>query len=283
MSEEAPDSTLSTFTACDGGNLAVQDWALPEGVPSRGMVLIVHGLGEHAGRYDHVAKRLNAWGFTVRSYDQYGHGDSDGLRGGLPQSMRLLDDLYDMVESCRRRLPDNRPLILLGHSMGGLVAASFVARQLLPVDALVLSSPAFATRLGRFQKTLMAVVPRMAPNLTVGNGLDPHYLSHDPRVVAAYRADPRVHDRISGRLASFIAEEGPEVLARARNWRVPTLLLYAGDDRLVDPAGSRAFAAAAPPPLVTERCFSDFFHEIFNEVEAYDVFASLRQWLDARF
>jgi alpha-beta hydrolase superfamily lysophospholipase len=147
----------------------------------------------------------------------------------------------------------------------------------------VLSSPALATRLNAVQKMMLRVLPRIAPNFTVRNGLEPGYLSHDPAVVDAYRADPQVHDRVSGRLARFIADEGPLVLERARDWGVPTLLLYAGDDRLVDPAGSRAFIAAAPAPVITAHCFDKLYHEVFNEVEAYDVFARLRQWLDARF
>lgn len=282
MSHAGAESTLSTFTASDGENLAVQDWHLPEGVRSRGCVLLVHGLGEHAGRYDALARVLNGWGFSVRSYDQYGHGESDGTRGALPHANRLLDDLADLVESARVRNP-GLPLVLLGHSLGGLLAASFVARTLMAVDALVLSSPALATRLTPAQKMLMAVVPRIAPNLTVSNGLDPQYLSHDPRVVQAYMNDPRVHDRISGRLARFIADEGELVRARARGWRVPTLLMYAGDDHMVDPMGSQLFAAQAPREHVTARCFDGLYHEIFNERDAQPVYDCLRQWLDARF
>jgi alpha-beta hydrolase superfamily lysophospholipase len=281
MSHAGAESTLSTFTASDGDNLAVQDWYLPEGVRQRGTVLVVHGLGEHAGRYDTLARVLNGWGFTVRSYDQYGHGESDGPRGALPHPGRLLDDLADLVESARVRNP-GLPLVLLGHSMGGLVAASFVARTLQAVDLLVLSSPALATRLTPLQKLLMAVVPRVAPNLTVGNGLDPQDLSHDKRVVQTYLNDPRVHDRVSGRLARFIAEEGALVRSRAGSWKVPTLLMYAGDDRMVDPAGSEAFAAAAPPSVVTARRFDGLYHEIFNEAEAQPVYECLRQWLAAR-
>ena len=282
MSHAGTESTLSTFTASDGENLAVQDWHLPEGGPARGVVLVVHGLGEHAGRYDALARVLNGWGFAVRSYDQYGHGESDGPRGGLPHANRLLDDLADLVESARVRHP-GRPLVVLGHSLGGLVAASFVARTLMAVDALVLSSPAFATRLTPTQKLLMTVVPRIAPNLAVSNGLDPQYLSHDPRVVRDYVNDPRVHDRITGRLARFIEDEGALVRSRAASWRVPTLLMYAGDDHLVDPAGSDAFAKAAPANCVTARRFDGLYHEIFNEREAQPVYDCLRQWLDARF
>jgi alpha-beta hydrolase superfamily lysophospholipase len=282
MSQAGPESTLSTFTASDGDNLAVQDWYLPEDTPQRGAVLVVHGLGEHAGRYDTLAGALNSWGFTVRSYDQYGHGESDGLRGGLPHANRLLDDLGDLVESTRVRNP-GVPLVILGHSMGGLVAASFVARTLRAVDGLVLSSPALALRLSPVQRLLLSVVPRLAPNLAMANGLDPQYLSHDKHVVQAYMNDPRVHDRISGRLARFMAEEEALVRSRAPSWNVPTLLMYSGDDHMVDPAGSESFAATAPREVVEAHCFDGLYHEIFNEAEAQPVFDCLKQWLDARF
>lgn len=278
----APDSTLTTYTASDGDNLAVQDWVLADEARPRALLLVVHGLGEYAGRYERFARRLNAWGFAVRSYDQYGHGDSGGARGALPQANRLVDDLGDIVESTRARY-SGVPLVLLGHSMGGLVAASFAARGLLPLDGLVLSSPALATRLNLLQKFLMAVVPRVAPNLRAPNGVDPQYLSHDPAVVEAYRRDPRVHDRVSGRLARFIADEGERVRAHAPQWVVPTLLLYAGDDRLVDPQGSAEFAEHAPREVVTTRCYAQLWHEIFNERDAEPVYDALRRWLDARF
>ena len=277
------DSILSTFTASDGDNIALQEWPLPDGVPLRGCVVLVHGLGEHAGRYDHVAKRLNSWGFAVRGYDQYGHGESGGPRGGLPNDDRLLVDLADVVDATRIRLPDGVPLILLGHSMGGLVVGRFVALKRRPVDALVMSSPALDPGLSAVQKLLLAIVPKIAPNLRVGNGLNADYISHDPATIAAYRADPLVHDRISGRLAKFIADGGPATVARAAQWTVPTLLMYAGGDRLVNPAGSRAFAAAAPKAVVTSHCFPEHYHELFNELEREPVFAMLESWLDARF
>jgi alpha-beta hydrolase superfamily lysophospholipase len=282
MSETLSESTLSTFTASDGDNLAVQDWPLPDGVAARGIVLVVHGLGEHAGRYEHVAQRLNSWGFTVRGYDHYGHGDSDGVRGALPVMTRLLDDLTDMIESTRKRAEPGTPFILLGHSMGGLVAACLVALRKVPVDALVLSSPVFDAGLNPFQKLLLAALPRIAPNLTVGNGLKVDFISHDPAVVAAYKCDRRVHDRVSARLARFIAGAGPIVLERARQWHVPTLLMYAGQDKLVNPRGSEAFAEVAPPSVVKARCFPHLYHEIFNEVDSQPVFDTMRRWLDER-
>jgi alpha-beta hydrolase superfamily lysophospholipase len=174
-------------------------------------------------------------------------------------------------------------LIVLGHSMGGLVAGRFVSLGMRPVDALVMSSPALNPGLSAFQKLLVAVLPKLFPNLRVGNGLNASYISHDPAVVAAYQSDKLVHDRISARLARFIATAGPATVALASQWKVPTLLMYAGDDRLVQPQGSRDFAAAAPQALVTTHCFEGLYHEIFNELDAAPVFAALRQWLDQRF
>lgn len=279
-----PDTNFSPLTARDGTHLVVMDWPLDKG-PVRGVVLIVHGLGEHAWRYDALALELNSWGFAVRAYDQYGHGESMGQRGALPGDDRLLQDLAEVVDESRARMHDETPLIVLGHSMGGLVAARFVSLGMRRLDALVLSSPVLDPGLNTFQKLLLAVLPPLAPNLRVGNGLNPDFISHDPQVVARYKADPLVHDRISARLAAFIAHGGPATIACAPQWTLPTLLLFAGDDKLVNPAGSRAFSRAAPPDVVTTHCFETLYHEIFNEAEPdrEQVLTHLKAWLDARF
>ena len=278
--------TLSTLPVADGALLACYDWALPRHATPRGTVLLVHGLGEHMGRYDALAQDINRWGFAVRGYDHYGHGQSQGQPGTLPSDTRLLDDLAEMVDATRehmaRSMAPGAPLILLGHSLGGLVAGRFVALNLRPVDALVMSSPALDPGLSPVQKLLLATLPRIAPNLCVSNGLDTRYLSHDDAVAQAYRADRYCHDRVSGRLARFIADAGPATVAQAARWTVPTLLLYAGSDHLVNPAGSRAFAAAAPPAVVTAQVFEPLYHELFNEAEPArsEVLALLRGWLD---
>ena len=274
------DGTPEALARPGGATLALYEW--PAAQPPRAVVQIVHGLGEHAGRYAHVARWLNERGLAVCAHDHFGHGRSSGPRGGLPHPLRLVEDLGAVVARTRERHP-GLSLVLLGHSLGGLVASSFVARAAaqggVPVDALVLSSPAIDPGLSSFQKALVAVLSRLAPSLRVGNGLDAGFISHDPAVVAAYRADPLVHDRIGARLARFLADEGPAVLAAAPRWPVPTLLLYAGDDRLVSPAGSRAFAAAAPATRLRAICFEPLYHELLNERDAAPVYAALQQWL----
>jgi alpha-beta hydrolase superfamily lysophospholipase len=251
---------------------------MPVAAPARALVLIVHGLGEHGLRYAPVAQRLNAWGYAVRAYDHYGHGHSSGPRGALPQTMRLVDDLAAVIDASRTAWP-GLPLILLAHSMGGLVASSLVRREVRLVDALALSSPALEVGFSRVQRALIATLSRLTPNLRLGNGLEARWISHDPAVVRAYQNDLYVHDRISARLARFFADEGPAVIAAAPRWHVPTLLMWAGDDRLVAPRGSAAFAAAAPPAIVQAHCFTPLYHELFNERDAQPVFELLRAWM----
>jgi len=274
-----------TVRTADGLTLRGRAWPVP-GAP--GQVVIVHGLGEHVARYAHVAGHLNGAGWSVIGYDQRGHGRSEGPRGRLASGHDLLADLACVIDAVRAEAQSR--LVLLGHSLGGLVAARFVAEVLEPrprawqrdVDALVLSSPALDVGMRRTQKVLLAVLGRLAPDLAVANGLDPAWLSHDPAVVAAYTADPLVHDRISPRLARFLADNGAVVQARAAQWRVPTLLLFAGRDRCVAPRGSRSFAAAAPRDIVEVREFEPLFHEIFNEPEQVEVFEALEAWLASR-
>ena len=277
-----------TLTTADGLSLHLHRWPRPAG-PVRGSVLIVHGLGEHGARYGHVAAHLVAQGWAVIGYDQRGHGRSGGPRGGLPAADSLLADLGRMVEQARSAVPG--PLVLLGHSMGGLVVARYGAEALAPrpapwwqpVDALVLSSPALDPGMSAAQKLLLAVAAPLAPNLALGNGLDPAWLCSDPAVVKAYLADPLTHDRITPRLARFVVDGGVLVRSKAPQWATPTLLLYAGADRCVAPRGSDAFAAAAPPAVLQTQRYDGFAHEIFNEPGQARVLADLTTWLDTRF
>jgi alpha-beta hydrolase superfamily lysophospholipase len=277
-----------TLIAADGVPLYLHAWPGPAG-PARGTVLIVHGLGEHGGRYAHVAAHLAAQGWAVLGYDQRGHGRSGGPRGGLPADNSLLVDLGLLVDHARSNSAG--PLVVLGHSMGGLVLARYGAEALAaapapwwrPVDALVLSSPALDPGMSAAQKLLLAVAAPLAPNLALGNGLDPAWVCSDPAVVRAYIADPLTHDRITPRLARFIVDGGLLVRRLAPQWATPTLLLYAGADRCVAPRGSETFAAAAPPALLQARRYDGFAHEIFNEPGQARVLADLTAWLSDRF
>jgi alpha-beta hydrolase superfamily lysophospholipase len=276
------DKTIETR---DGLALHLCDWPL---TGAKGTIVLVHGLGEHIGRYPHVGTFFNAQGWRVVGFDQRGHGTSGGAHGRLAAADDLPADLSRVIDRVRAEHPG--PLVLVGHSLGGLVAARFVAETVAadrapavwarPVDALILSSPVLDTVMTPVQKMLLAVLGSLAPNLPIGNGIDPAGISRDPAVVSAYRADPLVHDRVTARLVRFIVDEGAFVRRVAPRWNVPTLLIYSGSDRLVASAGSAAFASAAPKGVVTARAFSPLFHEIFNEPERAEVFAAVAGWLD---
>jgi alpha-beta hydrolase superfamily lysophospholipase len=269
------DDADALYTA-DGLRLSRVVWPARGAV--RGTVLIVHGLGEHAGRYVRLAADLCAIGWQVQSWDQRGHGDSEGARGAIATPTSLLDDLALMLRTLRDE-DAPRPLVLLGHSLGGAVAARHVAEGRNGVDALVLSSPAFDAGLSRWRRLQLWFGHRFAPDLAVDNGIEPAWISRDPLVVRQYDEDTRVHHRITPRLAQFVVEAGRAALAAAPQWRVPTLLMWSGADRCVDPRGSAAFAAAAPRHVVSTRCFDGLAHEIFNEPEREFVVGALLEWL----
>lgn len=274
---------LKEIAAADGVRLQTARW--PAGEPACGTVVIVHGLGEHMGRFGQIAARLNACGWHAIGYDQRGHGASGGKRGALPHARALLDDLALVIDAAKASLPS--PLVLLGDSMGGLIAARFVAGSApapwhREVDGVVLASPALDPGMNVGQKLLLALLSPLAPDLAVASGLAPQLISRDASVVAAYRDDPLVHDRVSARLVRFIVDAGVYVRERASSWTVPTLLMWAGADRIVSPAGSRAFARAAPKSVVQSHEFPALFHEIFNEPEQDEVYALLGRWLAAR-
>lgn len=275
---------MDMLTTADGLSLQLHDFPRPVGA-ARGSVLIVHGLGEHGGRYAHVAALLAAQGWRAIGYDQRGHGRSAGPRGSLGASDSLLADLGGAVAHARNAGPG--PLVVLGHSMGGLVVGRYVAEGLAAapapwwqaVDGLVMSSPALDPGMNPLQKLLLALATPLAPDLALGNGLKPEWVCSDPMVVKAYVADPLNHDRITPRLARFIVDAGVQVRALAPRWTTPTLLLYAGADRCVAPRGSAAFAAAAPAAVVQVQRYDGFAHEIFNEPDQGRVLADLAAWL----
>ncbi len=262
----------------DGTHLALRTWQ-PVAAPV-GTIVIAHGLGEHVGRYQQLADDLASAGYVVRAADHRGHGASPGARGAMPATESMRDDLLDALTAARDASPG--PLILLGHSMGGAMAAWAIAHQPSAADALILSSPALLADLSPVQKLLMHTMRRIAPDVAIGNGLDAQFISHDRAVVAAYTSDPLVHDRITARLAHAIMLAGEAARAAAPRWTTPTLLLYAGDDRLVNPRGSQEFASGAPASVVTARRFDALYHEIFNEAERHEPVTVLLNWLRTR-
>ena len=264
------------LAAADSTALFVSDWPV-DAAPGEGVVLM-HGLGEHCGRYAHVARFFNNCGYSVRAYDHRGHGRSGGARGDVPDAETLLQDAKIVIDDFAQNL--SAPPLLLGHSMGGLFAAYYAARALSPLGGLILSSPALRIRLSAMQKLLVQLLGALAPGLGIANGLDSNYLSHRRDVVEAYDRDPLVHAKISARLLRAMLEAIAFAQAQAPALGVKTLLVVAGDDHLVDAGGSEAFHAKLAPGVCTLHRYPGYYHELFNETEAERVFEHLRAWLD---
>jgi alpha-beta hydrolase superfamily lysophospholipase len=266
------------LTATDGTALFVRDWPLPSTQEnSSASVVIMHGLGEHCGRYAHVARFFNALGFTVRTYDHRGHGKSGGARGDVPDDDAILRDARLVINDFTRKL--HAPPILFGHSMGGLFAARFATSGLAPLRALILSSPALAIRISGFQSALLKVASILIPGVGLSNGLKSRYLSHDAEVIQAYENDSLVHGKLSARLLNSMLQAMTYAHDNAPHLTIPVLLLVAEDDHLVDPMGSKRFSARLAPDISSAIYYDDFYHEIFNELDATRVFDDLRTWL----
>jgi alpha-beta hydrolase superfamily lysophospholipase/predicted GNAT family N-acyltransferase len=263
----------------DGSSLLVRDWR-PAQPTGRGVYLL-HGLGEHSGRYDALARRLCARGWQVRAHDHVGHGRSSGARGVIQRQEQLAEHATQLIDAFAAEL--DRAPVLLGHSMGGTLAADVALHRDAKIAALVLSSPALAPGVNRGRRMLVRLMGRVAPGLAVANGIDPQQLSHDPAMVKAYVDDPLVHRRICARLARWIFDTGAAARRDCAKLARPTLLLVAGADALVNPAGSRLFADGAPSSLVTLRWYATLRHEIFNEREPdrTRVMEDLEGWLDS--
>lgn len=274
----APVPTRSGhLSAPDGTRLFIADYLL---AGAQGGIVIMHGLGEHGGRYPHVVQFFHACGLSVRTYDHRGHGQSQGARGDVPNNEAILQDARRVIEDFAAQI--GAVPLLFAHSMGGLFAARLVLGRLTPLRGLILSSPPLALPMNAGQKFLLSVLRKIAPGLGVSNGLSLAGLSRDPGVAVAYENDPLVHGKITARLLLAMLDAIAFCQAQAATLTVPTLMVVAGSDKLVDPSGSKTFFPKLPASLATLHWYDEGFHELHNDVNAQQVFADERAWLLAR-
>ena len=273
------------------GRLALSDrgaryryaWLPPE--PHR-VMLLVHGFAEHAGRYDEMAMYFANRGFAVHAYDQAGHGRTPGPRGHVDRFERLLDELSRFVEQIGSEHPD-LPIVLVGHSMGGLVVAATAAFRRPPVDRIVLSGALLELpSKGSLDRTLRIavarVLSRLAPRLGLTTGLDAEGLSRDPEVVRRYREDPFVKDRMTARFATGLFAMVSRVREAAGRIERPILILHGEADPICPAEGSRRLFAALEPQIAKQSRLSVYpglRHEIFNEPERESVWQDMLAWL----
>jgi alpha-beta hydrolase superfamily lysophospholipase len=273
-----PESQITTKSK-DGLKLVGREWK-PAGAV-RGAVCLVHGIGEHTGRYPHVAAALNQAGYAVLGLDLRGHGLSEGQRGFTPSYDALLDDLDVALDETRRRFP-SLPLFFYGHSLGGNLVLYHSIRRKPSLAGVVASGPAlrpdpappaWKTGIGRLMLNIW-------PSMSMANGLDLTGLSHDEAVVRAYKADPMVHDRVTPWLGIGLIDAGLWLLQHAAEFPLPLLIFHGSQDRLTSPDASREFAAKVKGDC-TIKIWEGLYHETHNEPQKAEVLAFMIQWLKA--
>jgi acylglycerol lipase len=269
--------TETHFTGATGHLLFCRTWIPKQ--PER-IAILVHGLAEHSGRYEHVGAYLAAAGCAVHAYDQQGHGKSSGTRCHARRFAHLLDDLEGFVASVRAGQP-SLPIYLVGHSLGGLLVASYASQRNPDVAGIVTSGAALAlpNDLSRGRVFLARGLRWIAPRLSMPAGLDPEALSRDQEVVRAYLEDPMVDRRMTTSLAAEIVTAVERTASEAARIRVPMLLLHGEEDRLCPAAGSRRLYEQLEVTPRNLRTYPGLRHEIFNEPERLEVFNDLMEWI----
>lgn len=275
------DGVEGTARAPDGLILRTIRWQ-PE-VPPWAVLVLVHGLGEHAGRYRHVGRAMAEAGIDVHAYDHRGFGASAGPRAWIDRWSRFHDDLEARLEAARAAHP-TLPLVLFAHSMGGLIALGYVLgdrqRAVMP-DLLALSGPGLDLRIPRWKVALAPIAAAVMPRLRLGNGIGPGALSRDPRVDQANAADPLVQTRSTAHLGAEGFREQQRLRERLRSpgpLPMPTYVFHGGDDPVVPTASSEVFEGR---PNVTRRVYPGLRHEMHNEPEGPEVIADLIAWIRA--
>ena len=285
-----------SMTATDGLSLFGRRWLPDSGAEStKALICLVHGYGEHSGRYHHVAQALTDAGYAVIGIDLRGHGESDGPRGDTPSyNEQSLDDIGTLIETAQEQVP-NLATFIYCHSMGGGMGMGYMLRRNPRNIAGVISSSPWlrlATAAPKWQATLVRVLARVRPSGTMSTKskdsdkpitAETHtVLSRDIEMEERFRVDPHRHDTMSYRLLQSAAENGEWVLSQASYFQVPLLLIHGDADALTSCEASREFAKKAPRGLVTFKEWPGGYHELHNDLIREELFTYIVGWLDGQ-
>ena len=278
-------SIVRHVPVADGTDLLVRHWPIDEAdaggawaEPTWGSVLLVHGLGEHSGRYEHVGDQMTSAGLDVHAYDHRGNGGSGGRRGHVDRWEQYHDDLAERLRAVRAAA-GTRPVVFYGHSMGGLIVLGYLLTDCPKPDLVVLSSPGLDSTLASWKKTLAPTLSRIVPTLVVPNGVDGSTLSRDPTVAAKVGADPLATKASTARFGAEALAEQARVRREYAGLTLPTLVLHGLDDGLVPAQASEILASL---PNVERRTYPGLRHELHNEPEGPAIVDEIIAWLRAR-
>ena len=266
------------WKSSDGLEMFSRSWS-PNG-KIRALLVLVHGLGEHCGRYAHVAEALAGAGYALAGFDLRGHGKSGGARGHAPSFEAFMKDIDGMLEQASSRFP-KLPQFVYGHSLGGILVLNYVLNRKPKLAGAVVTAPGLRTALEEQKgKVLLArILGAVFPSLGLPSGLDARVLSHDPQVVDRYVHDPLVHDRISFGMARGTLAAVDWAYEHAAAFDLPLLLMHGAEDKIAYPSGSQEFAAKVKGDC-TLKLWDGLYHEIHNEPQKDQVFAFMIDWLN---
>lgn len=265
------------FAGAAGGQISWQGW-VPDAEPV-GVVIIVHGIAEHGGRYAHVGRRLAADGYATYVHDHRGHGRSDGVRGNIDRMSTVVTDLETMIRSIAGRHPD-LPMFLYGHSMGGLITLSYLVGKPAELRGAVLSASAVEFAGGpKAVRAAAGVLSVLVPN--AGSvALDSSLMSRDPEVVRDYDTDPlNYRGKVRVRTGAEMLAAAGRVAASLDRVTLPLLVMHGSEDKVTVPAGSERLAKQAGSADITLKRYDGFYHELHNEPDKETVFADVVRWL----
>jgi alpha-beta hydrolase superfamily lysophospholipase len=278
-------ATEHKLPSSDGTPLFVRDWCTDGEADPQGLVLVVHGVGEHCGRYEHLAQALLAGGYVVRGFDHRGHGLSGGLRGHVDGFHHYTRDLRTVLDDFRAAHGDAVPCFLLGHSMGGLIVLQFLQEH--PdagVSGAILSNPCLEVAVDppALKVGAARLLAKIVPQLRLDNELDTSLLCRDEEAVRAYEQDPLVHRKVSTRWYTSLLAAMEQVNSGGLAPTLATLWLIGARDAICAPAGSRQFAAQLSADITTLREWPEALHEVHNGPDKSEYLVAVRTWLDAR-
>ncbi|HNX65741.1 MAG TPA: lysophospholipase [Bacteroidales bacterium] len=243
------------------------------------VILLVHGLGEHAGRYADWATLFNESGVEIRSFDLPGHGLSGGRRGVMPP----FDTIYDLIDEFLSVINVERPgtpVFIYGHSLGGCIVLDYLIKRKPSVRGAIVTSPwiRLTAAPSKIKVASVKLLRHILPDLTSSSGLNSGHLSHNEAVCKEYANDPLVHDRISLRLFTEAENAAADIIKNAHTIELPLLIIHGRGDLITSPAGSVEVASSAPSALL--KLWDDGYHELHNEPIREDHFSLIREWIE---
>ncbi|HTP00637.1 MAG TPA: lysophospholipase [Anaerolineales bacterium] len=268
----------SSWTDARGLKFYSRGWE-PDRAPGAA-VAFLHGLGDHIGRYAHIAEALSAAGYAMMGMDWRGHGQSGGQRGYAPSLEALMQDIDLLLDNVRARY-SGLPTFLYGHSLGAIMALNYALRRKPDLAGVIATDPALHSELEeqQFKVALVRLLGGVAPTVALASGLKTSMLSHDPQIEQAYINDPLVHDRISFGLGKVLLAANEYALKHAAEFQLPLLLMHGSLDTIAYPSSSREFAAAAGDKA-TLIVWDGMYHEIHNELKKDEVIQAVVHWMN---